>query len=131
MKVQGKRKEPKGRTYDIQDRFISYAVRIIHVCEKLPNTEVGQHISLQMLRSGTSPAANYGEAQGAESQKDFIHKLKISLKELRETEVWLKIIFQAELIQPPEKLSQLLQETDELIAIIFKSIDTAKKKHDQ
>jgi len=128
MKVQVKKTETKERKYDLQDRFISYAARIIHVSEKLPNTKVGQHVALQMLRSGTSPAANYGEAQGAESKNDFIHKLKISLKELRETEVWLKIIVQAELIQPPEKLSQLMQETDELISILFTSIETARKK---
>jgi four helix bundle protein len=82
---------------------------------------------MQMLKSGTSPAANYGEAQGAESRNDFIHKLKIALKELRETEVWLKISFRSELIQPAEKLKPLLDETDELIAILVKCIKTAKK----
>jgi four helix bundle protein len=78
------------------------------------------------LRSGTSPAANYGEAQGAESKADFIHKLKIALKELRETEVWLKIISESDMVKPNSKLQPLIQETDELISIIFTSIGTAK-----
>jgi len=121
----------KEKKFDLQERLIDYAVRIIKVSEQLPETKSGKHISSQMLRSGTSPAANYGEAQSAESKADFIHKLKVALKELRETEVWLKIIVRAKLIQPSTKLSPLLQETDELISILFKSIDTAKKKKER
>ena len=119
------------KKFDLQDWFIDYAVRIIHVSEQLPETKAGKYISYQILRSSTSPAANYGEAQSAESKADFIHKLKIFLffKELRENEVWLKIILSAKLIKPSTKLSPLLQETHELISILFKSIDTAKKKH--
>ena len=83
-----------------------------------------------MLKSGTSPAANYGEAQSAESLADFIHKLKIALKELRETEIWLKIASQAKLIQPPNKLKPILDETDELISIMFKSVETARKNEE-
>ncbi len=116
------------KKYNLQDRLIDYAVRIIKLSEQLPKTQAGKHISLQILRSGTSPAPNYGEAQSAESNADFIHKLKISLKELRETEVWLKIIIRAELIKPTTKLEPLLHETDELISIFFTSIDTAKKR---
>lgn len=115
--------------FDLHDRLIDYAVRIIHLSEKLPNTKAGKHISTQILKSGTSPAPNYGEAQSAESTADFIHKLKVALKELRETEVWLKIIVRAKLIQPSKKLEPLLKETDELISIIFKSIETAKKNN--
>jgi len=126
-----KRKQGNQKKFDLQDRFIDYAVKIIHVSEQLPETKAGKHISYQMLRSGTSPAANYGEAQSAESKADFVHKLKVSLKELRETEVWLKIIVKAKSIKPLTKLSTILQETDELISILFKSIDTAKKKHVQ
>ena len=117
----------KERKYDLQERFICYAVRIIKVAEALPNTKTGNHIRVQMLKSGTSPAANYGEAQSAESKADFIHKLKIALKELRETEIWLKIAFNAELIQPTQKLKPILDETDELISILFRSIETARK----
>ncbi len=128
MSEKEKVKENNQKKFDLQDRFIDYAVRIIKASEQLPETKAGKHVSFQILRSGTSPAANYGEAQSAESRADFIHKLKIALKELRETEVWLKIIVRAELIKPSTKLFSLLQETDELISIIFKSIDTAKKK---
>ena len=117
-----------NRDFDLQDRFINYAIIVIKISENLPETKAGKHICSQILRSGTSPAPNYGEAQSAESKADFIHKLKIALKELRETEIWLKIIARAELIQPSTKLSPLLQETDELISILFKSINTAQKK---
>ena len=123
-------KEEKKK-FDLQERFIDYAVRIINLSEQLPESKTGKHIAFQILRSGTSPAANYGEAQSAESRADFIHKLKIALKELRETEVWLKIIIKAKIIQSSTKLSTLLQETDELISILFKSIDTAKKNNER
>ena len=107
---------------------LDYAVRIIKLSEALPDTKAGKHVSSQVLRSGTSPAPNYGEAQSAESPADFIHKLKIALKELRETEIWLKIITKAKMIKPASQLSPLLQETDELVSILFTSIETAKKK---
>ncbi|MCP4378315.1 MAG: four helix bundle protein [bacterium] len=119
------------RQYDLQDRLIDYAVRIIKLSESLPETKAGKHISLQILRSGTSPAANYGEAQSAESGADFVHKMKISLKELRETETWLKIIVKTQMIGSVSLLEPLLKETDELIAILFKSIETARKNTEQ
>jgi len=120
----------KKRKFDLQDRLIDYAVRIIKLSEALPNTKTGNHIRTQILKSGTSPAPNYGEAQSAESKADFIHKLKISLKELRESEVWLKIIVKAELLKPITKMIPLLDETNELISILFTSIETAKKSKD-
>ncbi len=115
MNEQGKTNGIPQRKYDLQERFIEYAVKIIRLSESLPETKAGKHICSQMLRSGTSPAPNYGEAQGAESKADFIHKLKIALKELRETEVWLRIITRAKMIQPTEKMESLLRKTDELI----------------
>jgi len=118
----------KEREFDLQDRLVDYAVRIIKLSEALPETKAGKHVSTQMLRSGTSPAPNYGEAQSAESIADFIHKLKISLKELRETEIWLKIIAKAQMIEPKSLIEPLLQETNELIAILFKSVETARKR---
>ena len=127
MSEKEKNRENNQKKFDLQDRLIDYAVRIIKVSEQLPDTKAGKHVSSQILKSGTSPAPNYGEAQSAESRADFIHKLKVALKELRETEVWLKIIVKAKLIQPSTKLSPLLQETDELISILFKSIDTANR----
>ena len=121
----------KERQYDLQDRLVDYAVRIIKLAEALPETKAGKHISSQLLRSGTSPAPNYGEAQSAESKADFIHKLKIALKELRETEIWLKIISKAQMVEPDSLLAPLLQETDELIAILFASVATANKSKER
>jgi len=121
----------KDRKFDLQDRLVDFSVRIIKLAEALPDSKPGKHICLQLLRSGTSPAPNYGEAQSAESKADFIHKLKIALKELRETEIWLNVIVRAELIKPPEHLAPLLKETDELIAVLFKSVETAKTSKDR
>lgn len=121
----------KEREYDLRDRLIDYAVRIIKLSKALQETTAGKHVSSQILRSGTSPAPNYGEAQGAESKADFIHKLKVALKELRETEIWLKMIVKAEMIKPASQLAPLLKETDELIAILFTSIETAKKRKER
>lgn len=77
---------------ELEDRLIDFAVLVITVVEALPNTKAGNHVAGQLVRSGTSPAPNYAEARSAESRKDFIHKMKISLKELRESMVWLKVI---------------------------------------
>ncbi|MCA9096491.1 MAG: four helix bundle protein [Planctomycetaceae bacterium] len=117
----------KVRVYDLEDRLIDYAVRVIRLSEALPETKAGRHVASQILRSGTSPAPNYGEAQGAESRKDFIHKLKLSVKELRETRVWLRIIARAGMAGSEDRVTPLLKETDELLAIIFASIETAKR----
>ena len=115
-------------SFDLKDRLIDYAVRVIRLTEALPNTKTGTHVAGQILRSGTSPAPNYGEALAAESQADFVHKLKISLKELRETEIWLKIIARAKMVSSAKQLAPLLTETDELSAILFTSIQTAKQR---
>ena len=116
----------KVRKYDLQERFINYAVRIIKVTEALPNTKTGNHIRTQMLKSGTSPAANYGEAQSGESRKDFVHKMQIVLKELRETFICLKIIHRVKLYKSENKILEALSENNELISIFVKSIETAK-----
>ena len=81
------------KKFDLEDRLIDFAIRISEVAEVIPNTLLGKQIKGQIIRSGTSPALNYGEAQSAESTNDFVHKLKIVLKELRETLVCLKIVF--------------------------------------
>jgi four helix bundle protein len=112
----------------LEDRLIDFAVRIITVAEELPNTKAGNHIAGQLLRSGTSPAPNYGEAQSAESRKDFIHKMKISLKELRESLVWLKVIERKPLCEPG-KVTDILKECDELIAIFVSSVKTADERN--
>jgi four helix bundle protein len=116
------------KTFDLQERLIDFAVRIIRMAESLPKTKVGNHIAGQLIRCGTSPAPNYGEAQSAESRSDFIHKMKICLKELRETIVWLIMIVRADLIKPASKLEPLIEENDELISIFVSSIKTAKQK---
>ncbi len=115
------------RTFDLEERLIDFAVRIIRIAESLPKTKVGNHIAGQLIRCGTSPAPNYGEAQSAESRSDFIHKMKICLKELRETKVWLIMIVRANLIKSKSKLEPLINENDELISIFVTSINTANK----
>jgi four helix bundle protein len=118
--------EGDDKTFDLEDRLIDFAVRIISAAESLPKTRVANHIAGQLIRCGTSPAPNYGEAQSAESRADFIHKMKICLKELRETRVWLLMIVRGKLINPVSKLDSLIQENNELISIFVTSIRTAK-----
>ena len=108
------------------ERLIDFAVKIIRIAESLPKTQVGKHIAGQLIRSGTSPASNYGEAQSAESRSDFIHKMKVSLKELRETKIWLLIILKVDLYKSVSKLESLIEENNQLISIFVKSIKTAK-----
>jgi four helix bundle protein len=116
----------EDNTYDLEERLIDFAVRIIRMAESLPETKIANHISGQLIRCGTSPAPNYGEAQSAESRADFIHKMKVCLKELRETRVWLLMIVRAKLIKTVSKLDSLIQENNELISIFVTSIRTAK-----
>jgi four helix bundle protein len=117
------------KIYDLEERLLEYSIRIIKIVEQLPNTRVGNHVAGQLLRSGTSPYPNHGEAQSAESQKDFIHKLRISLKELRESQRWLRLIQRVPLIKKSEFLNDILKEIEELIKIFVTSIKTAEKKH--
>jgi len=119
----------ESRIFDLEERLIDFAVRVILLAESLPKTKVGNHIAGQLIRCGTSPAPNYGEAQSAESRSDFIHKMKVSLKELRETRVWLLIIVRVKLIRPTSKLEPLINENNELISIFVTSITTAKEKN--
>lgn len=110
----------------LEERLINFAVIVVSVVEALPSSKAGNHIANQLVRSGTSPAPNYGEAQSAESRRDFIHKMKIALKELRETMVWLKIISRKQLTDCRD-LSSAISECDELIAIFVSSTKTAEK----
>jgi four helix bundle protein len=119
-----KRQEPK---YDLEDRLLEYSAKIIQIAEGLPNIRAGNHVAGQLLRSGISPYANHGEAQAAESSKDFIHKMRICLKELRESQRWLKLIRRVPLIKPPDKMNEIISETEELIKIFATSIRTAEK----
>jgi four helix bundle protein len=114
------------KKFDLEERFIDYTIRISNVIDKIDNSKLGNHIASQLIRSGSSPELNYGEAQSAESRKDFVHKLKIILKELKESRICLKIIERKPLIPDTTKLNQIMKETEELIAIIYSSIETAK-----
>ena len=116
----------KQRVYDLEDRLIEFASMIIEVDEKISNTRAGNHLGGQILRSGTSPALNYGEAQAAESKKDFIHKMKVCLKELRETNICLKLISNRNMVKSQELVEKAFNESKELIAIFTKSIETAE-----
>ncbi len=110
---------------DLEERLVEFAVRIIHACESLPDTPSARHIRGQLLRSGTSPAPNYGEARGAESRRDFVHKLRLVLKELNESRIWLKILVRSELMDT-DRLDLLQDECDQLCRIIGSSIQTAR-----
>ena len=118
--------KPQLRRFDLEERLINFSVRIIRLSESLPNNKTGNHIRGQLLRCGTSPAPNYAEAQSAESRSDFVHKIKIVLKELRETKVWLLLIGKALIIKPQSRLEPIIQECNELISIFVKSAKTAK-----
>ncbi len=123
MQNDGREQTRKGA--DIEDRLLEFAVRVGKAVDALPGTRLGKHIAGQLVRSGTSPAPNYAEACAAESKKDFIHKLAIVLKELRESSVWIRLIVKSELI-PEQRLELLRNECDQLCKIIAKSLVTAK-----
>ncbi len=110
---------------NLEDRLLEFAVRVGKVVDALPKSRLGSHISGQLVRSGTSPAPNYAEACAAESKRDFIHKLGIALKELRETRVWIKLILKAELLSESQ-MSDMLDEVSQLCNILGKSVVTAK-----
>ncbi|MFH1730361.1 MAG: four helix bundle protein [Planctomycetota bacterium] len=116
-----------AREFDLEERLLEFAARIIKVAESLPSTRAGNHVAGQLLRSGTSPLPNHAEAQAAESRKDFVHKLRICHKELREAYRWLLLCKEVPLVKPPGTLDPIIKEADELIAIFFSSIRTAKK----
>lgn len=113
------------KAFDLEDRLVDFAVMILNVAEQLPKTYAGNHLSNQITRSGTAPALIYGEAQAAESRQDFIHKMKIGLKELRETYICLKIIYRKKYLSS-EEIKPAANENNELIAIFVKSIKTTQ-----
>lgn len=113
--------------FDLEERMIDYSAQIIEFSKTMSNDYVSNYLSNQLVRSGLSPALNYGEAQAAESRKDFIHKMKIALKELRETRMNLRIIKRTSLAKNNPSLEELLKENNELISIYVKSIETAKR----
>jgi four helix bundle protein len=115
------------RKYDLEDRLLEFAVTVIDFTEALPNTRAANHIAGQLLRSGTSPYGNHGEVESAESRKDFVHKLKVCLKELRETRRWLRLAGRLKTLPRLPNLIECLNEADELIRIFVASIRTAER----
>jgi four helix bundle protein len=122
------RTQKKTGLFDIEERLIAFGVRIIRLAQALPKTRVGNHIAGQIIRSGTSPAANYAEAKSAESRQDFIHKMQICLKELRETRIWLLMTARASLVKSASQLDPLIDKNNQLISIFVTSIKTSRQK---
>lgn len=118
----------KQERQDLEERLIQFGILIIRTSEGMPRTSAGVHLSGQMLRSGTSPALNYAEAKAAESHRDFTHKIKIVLKELRETWVNLRMTDGAAIHPDKAIVSAALAESHELVAIFTQSVKTAERK---
>ena len=112
---------------ELEERLVNFAVRIVKLSACLPRTPAGKHIAGQILRSGTSPAPNYGEARGAESRADFVHKVRVVLKELNETSIWLRIIERSSLLKA-ELLVEIIQENGDLCKIFTASLKTARTR---
>lgn len=117
--------ENANQKFDLEDRLVDFACKTLDVCDLLPNTKAGQNLAYQLSKSGTATALIYGEAQAAESRADFIHKMKLVLKEVRESRVNLKIIKKKPLLVN-EKVDLAFAEANQLMAIFLKSIETAK-----
>jgi four helix bundle protein len=120
-------KQPKSKADELEERLIDFAVRIIKLSARLPKTPAGIHIAGQILRCGTSPAPNYGEARGAESHADFVHKLGIAMKELNETCIWLRLLERSELLKK-DLLMGIIEENRELSRVFAASLKTARTK---
>lgn len=117
----------RDKRYDLEDRLLDFAVDMVELTESLPNTRAGNHIAGQLLRCGTSPLSNHGEVEAAESRKDFLHKLRICLKELRETKRWLRLVSRLKKLGEPANLPACLNGVEELIRIFAASVKTAEK----
>ena len=113
--------------YNLEDRLLKFAADIIELTESLPNTRTGNHIASQLLRCGTSYLSNHGEVEAAESRRDFLHKLRICLKELRETKRWLRLLARVNKVETPTNFNSCLNEVEELIRIFVASIRTAER----
>jgi four helix bundle protein len=121
-------KENDKPNHNLEERLLDFGGAIITLTRKLNGDYAERHIGNQLLRSGTAPLAHHGESQAAESPADFIHKIRLALKELRESERWLKLIIRAKLIPNQTTVAHLLNETDQLIRIFVASIATAEKR---
>jgi len=119
----------KEKKFDLEERLIDFSVLIISFIDNLPQTKAAAHLSGQFLRSGTSPSLNYGEAKSAESKKDFIHKMKVCLKELRESHNCLRILHGSKIFKSESEILELITECNELISIFVTSIHTASRSN--
>jgi len=115
-----------GKKYDLEERLLEFASAIIDLSEKLPTSRAENHVAGQILRSGTSPYPNHGEPESAESREDFLHKLKVCLKELRETRRWGRLIHRKRWAHDDPTLIFILSESEELIRIFMSSVRTAR-----
>lgn len=116
------------KKFNLEDRLVKFSLKILELEEKIKRTRAGVHIASQIMRSGTSPAFNYGEARVAESLNDFVHKMRICLKELKETGIILRIIYEKPLTNDPELVKSMIKECGELIAIFISSVNKASLK---
>jgi len=117
--------EPTNAPRDLRERLLEYAVRIIKVVESMPRTMAGRRVADELLRSGTCVGAHYEEARGAESRVDFVHKLQVGLKELRESNYWLRLTSRAWLLAP-RRLTAIIDESNQLQAMLSKAVATTK-----
>lgn len=119
-----------GKGDQLAQRLLDFVIKVIQVVNSLPKTVAGRHIGGQLIRAGTSCGANYEEGCGAESRSDFVHKMSIVLKELKEARFWLRIIHRTEMLAS-ENIEPAMDECEQLCAIIGKSVSTAKKKKNE
>jgi four helix bundle protein len=117
----------KEKPKELSDRLLDFAVEVIKIADALPNTVAGRHVGGQLVRAGTSCGSNYEEACGAESRSDFAHKMSVVLKELKESRFWLRLISRTEML-PSDRTEPVLDECQQLCAIVAKSIITAKRR---
>ncbi len=117
------------KKFDLVERLTDFSVAVIGIAENLPNTRAGNYLAGQMIASGTSPALHYGEAQDAESNQDFIHKIKVVLKELRETSIALNIINKLKISKDQDSLSVIRDENNQLISIFVTTVKTARSRN--
>ena len=112
---------------DLSERLLRFAAHVVRVCRTFPNDVVSKHIVRQLVRAATGGGANYEEARGAESRADFVHKMAVANKEVREALYWLALALEAELVDKA-RLASVLREADELVAILTASINTARRR---
>lgn len=122
--------EKEKHKFDLEDRLVDFACMCLDVCDLLPTTKSGQNLEYQLSKSGTAPALIYGEAQAAESRADFIHKMKMCLKEIKESRINLKIIRRKPVVVH-ENIEKAFSECNELMAIFLTSVETAERNDER